>query len=147
MFGQLLETRVRRNLITDVAGVRVGHADDAKLGSGATVVLFDEPAVAAALRALRAGIAPTAGLVADLTALAGRYEQGVTAAGAPAADVRIAFYRRHSTLAVLAALGADPAEAARQAAWRAGSAIGGDFADQLRLEVLRRLIDRARGIR
>ena len=27
-----------RNLITDVAGVRVGHADDAKLGSGATVV-------------------------------------------------------------------------------------------------------------
>ena len=37
-----------RNLITDVAGVRVGHADDAKLGSGATVVLFDKPAVAAA---------------------------------------------------------------------------------------------------
>ena len=30
-----------RNLITDVAGVRVGHADDAKLGSGVTVVLFD----------------------------------------------------------------------------------------------------------
>ena len=30
------------------AGVRVGHADDAKLGSGATVVLFDQPAVAAA---------------------------------------------------------------------------------------------------
>ena len=37
-----------RNLITDVAGVRVGHADDAKLGSGVTVVLFDQPAVAAA---------------------------------------------------------------------------------------------------
>jgi D-aminopeptidase len=37
-----------KNLITDVAGVRVGHADDAKLGSGATVVLFDQPAVAAA---------------------------------------------------------------------------------------------------
>ena len=37
-----------RNLITDVAGVRVGHADDPKLGSGATVVLFDQPAVAAA---------------------------------------------------------------------------------------------------
>jgi D-aminopeptidase len=37
-----------RNLITDVAGVRVGHADDAKLGSGTTVVLFDQPAVAAA---------------------------------------------------------------------------------------------------
>jgi D-aminopeptidase len=37
-----------RNLITDVAGVRVGHADDARLGSGVTVVLFDKPAVAAA---------------------------------------------------------------------------------------------------
>lgn len=37
-----------RNLITDVAGVRVGHADDAKLASGSTVVLFDRPVVAAA---------------------------------------------------------------------------------------------------
>jgi L-aminopeptidase/D-esterase-like protein len=36
-----------RNLITDVAGVRVGHADDAKLGSGSTVVLFDQPTIAA----------------------------------------------------------------------------------------------------
>lgn len=35
-----------RNLITDVAGVRVGHADDAKAASGATVVIFDEPAIA-----------------------------------------------------------------------------------------------------
>jgi L-aminopeptidase/D-esterase-like protein len=38
---------VPKNLITDVAGVRVGHADDVKLGSGSTVVLFDQPAVAA----------------------------------------------------------------------------------------------------
>ena len=37
-----------RNLITDVAGVRVGHAGDARLGSGTTVVIFDQPAVAAA---------------------------------------------------------------------------------------------------
>jgi D-aminopeptidase len=37
-----------RNLITDVPGVRVGHAADEKLGSGATVVMFDKPAVAAA---------------------------------------------------------------------------------------------------
>jgi len=36
-----------RNLITDVAGVRVGHADDARLASGVTAILFDEPAVAA----------------------------------------------------------------------------------------------------
>jgi D-aminopeptidase len=43
-----LETVVARNLITDVAGVRVGHADDPKLGSGVTAVVFDKPAVAAA---------------------------------------------------------------------------------------------------
>jgi L-aminopeptidase/D-esterase-like protein len=36
----------RRNLITDVAGLRVGNADDATLKSGVTVVLCDEPAVA-----------------------------------------------------------------------------------------------------
>ena len=36
-----------RNLITDVAGVRVGNADDARLGSGTTAIMFDEPAVAA----------------------------------------------------------------------------------------------------
>jgi L-aminopeptidase/D-esterase-like protein len=35
-----------RNLITDVPGLRVGHAEDAGLGSGVTVVVFDEPAVA-----------------------------------------------------------------------------------------------------
>jgi L-aminopeptidase/D-esterase-like protein len=36
-----------RNLLTDIAGVRVGHADDAALASGVTAVLFDAPAVAA----------------------------------------------------------------------------------------------------
>ncbi|MEA2984792.1 MAG: hypothetical protein QOD94_1046, partial [Alphaproteobacteria bacterium] len=35
-----------RNLITDVAGVRVGHAGDARLGSGVTAIVFDAPAVA-----------------------------------------------------------------------------------------------------
>ena len=35
-----------RNLITDVPGVKVGHGTDLRLGSGSTVVLFDEPAVA-----------------------------------------------------------------------------------------------------
>jgi D-aminopeptidase len=34
------------NLITDVAGIRVGHADDARLASGVTAAVFDEPAVA-----------------------------------------------------------------------------------------------------
>jgi len=35
-----------RNLITDVAGLTVGHADDARLASGVTAIVFDEPAVA-----------------------------------------------------------------------------------------------------
>jgi L-aminopeptidase/D-esterase-like protein len=35
-----------RNLITDVAGLEVGNSDDAKLKSGVTVVLCEEPAVA-----------------------------------------------------------------------------------------------------
>ena len=35
-----------KNLLTDIAGVRVGHADDAALASGVTAVIFDTPAVA-----------------------------------------------------------------------------------------------------
>ena len=35
------------NLLTDIAGVRVGHADDAALASGVTAIIFDRPAVAA----------------------------------------------------------------------------------------------------
>ncbi len=35
-----------RNSITDIPGIRVGHAGDAKLGSGTTVIVFDAPAVA-----------------------------------------------------------------------------------------------------
>jgi D-aminopeptidase len=35
-----------RNLITDVPGVLVGHAQDDRLGSGVTAVVFEEPAVA-----------------------------------------------------------------------------------------------------
>jgi L-aminopeptidase/D-esterase-like protein len=35
-----------KNLLTDIEGVRVGHADDAKLASGVTAILFDQPAVA-----------------------------------------------------------------------------------------------------
>jgi D-aminopeptidase len=34
-----------RNLITDIPGLRVGQTGDAKLGSGATVVVFDAPVV------------------------------------------------------------------------------------------------------
>jgi D-aminopeptidase len=35
-----------RNLITDVAGLLVGNADDARLASGVTAIIFAEPAVA-----------------------------------------------------------------------------------------------------
>ncbi|TRL40608.1 P1 family peptidase [Rhizobium straminoryzae] len=36
----------RLNLLTDIDGVSVGHATDLALGSGVTVVVFDEPAIA-----------------------------------------------------------------------------------------------------
>jgi L-aminopeptidase/D-esterase-like protein len=36
-----------RNLITDVAGIKVGNAEDAGLASGTTAIVFDEPTVAA----------------------------------------------------------------------------------------------------
>jgi L-aminopeptidase/D-esterase-like protein len=35
-----------RNLITDIPGVRVGHAGDPKLGSGVTAIVFDEAVIA-----------------------------------------------------------------------------------------------------
>jgi L-aminopeptidase/D-esterase-like protein len=35
------------NLLTDIAGVRVGHADDKALASGVTAVMFDSPVVTA----------------------------------------------------------------------------------------------------
>src|ERR1700734_2623861 len=35
------------NLLTDITGVRVGHAGDAALASGVTAIIFDQPAVAA----------------------------------------------------------------------------------------------------
>ena len=37
---------VVRNLITDIPGIRVGHAGDAALASGSTVVVFDKAVVA-----------------------------------------------------------------------------------------------------
>jgi L-aminopeptidase/D-esterase-like protein len=36
-----------KNLITDIAGIRVGHADDSRLASGVTAIIFERPAVAA----------------------------------------------------------------------------------------------------
>src|SRR6201991_4319999 len=36
------------NLLTDIAGVRVGHAEDTTVASGVTAIIFDEPVVASA---------------------------------------------------------------------------------------------------
>ena len=36
-----------RNLLTDVPGVSVGHAEDLRLGSGVTVIAFERPVIAA----------------------------------------------------------------------------------------------------
>jgi L-aminopeptidase/D-esterase-like protein len=44
---KLWRKRIMENLLTDIAGVRVGHAGDAELASGVTAVIFDKPAVAA----------------------------------------------------------------------------------------------------
>lgn len=35
-----------KNLLTDIAGVRVGHAHDASIATGVTAIVFDKPAVA-----------------------------------------------------------------------------------------------------
>lgn len=37
------------NLLTDIEGLSVGHATDLQLGSGVTVVVFDEPAIASGI--------------------------------------------------------------------------------------------------
>jgi D-aminopeptidase len=36
-----------RHLLTDIPGIRVGHADDARAASGVTAIVFDEPFVTA----------------------------------------------------------------------------------------------------
>ena len=58
----------RRNLLTDVPGLRVGHADDLRLGSGVTAVLFDRPAVASiAIHGGAPGVRDTALLEPEMT--------------------------------------------------------------------------------
>ncbi len=56
------------NLITDVPGVRVGHAQDATLASGVTAVIFDAPAVASiAIHGGAPGVRDTALLEPEMT--------------------------------------------------------------------------------
>ncbi|MFY9656868.1 MAG: P1 family peptidase [Methylocystis sp.] len=77
------------NLITDVPGVSVGHAQDARLASGVTVVIFDAPATASiAIHGGAPGVRDAALLEPEMTveridalALSGGSVYGLDAAG------------------------------------------------------------------
>ncbi len=57
-----------KNLITDVAGLRVGNAHDARIASGVTAVLFDAPATASiAIHGGAPGVRDTALLEPGMT--------------------------------------------------------------------------------
>lgn len=72
-----------RNLITDVAGLTVGNAEDARLRSGVTVLLCDRPAVAAVdVRGGAPGTAETDAL--DLTCIAGGRVEALALSGGSA---------------------------------------------------------------
>jgi L-aminopeptidase/D-esterase-like protein len=85
-----------RNLLTDVAGIQVGHATDMVLGSGVTAVIFDQPAVASCVVLGGApGGRDTAMLEPEMTrqavdaiALAGGSAYGLDAAGGIQAALR-----------------------------------------------------------
>lgn len=58
----------RANLITDVPGLAVGHAEDPRIGSGTTAVLFDRPAIAGlAIHGGAPGLRDSALLEPDMT--------------------------------------------------------------------------------
>ena len=57
-----------KNLITDVSGLRVGHAHDEKIASGVTALIFDSPAVASiAIHGGAPGLRDTALLEPEMT--------------------------------------------------------------------------------
>ncbi|WP_374448884.1 P1 family peptidase [Stella sp.] len=72
-----------RNLITDVAGLAVGNAEDARVRTGVTVLLADRPAVAAVdVRGGAPGTSETDAL--DLTCIAGGRVEALVLAGGSA---------------------------------------------------------------
>mgnify|MGYP001765463902 CR=1 FL=1 len=87
-----------RNLITDVRGLRVGHAADAALASGVTAIVFDRPATASvSIRGGAPGGRDTALLDTDMTVetvdailLSGGSAFGLDAAGGAQAALRAA---------------------------------------------------------
>ena len=84
------------NLITDVPGIYVGHADDARRATGVTAILIDEPNTAAVtIRGGAPGSRDTAFLDLDMTAqglnavvLSGGSAYGLDAAGGVMAVLR-----------------------------------------------------------
>jgi L-aminopeptidase/D-esterase-like protein len=84
------------NLLTDVAGIAVGHATDFVLGSGVTAILFDRPAVAAVAVLGGAPGGRDTGLLApemtveavDAIVLSGGSAYGLDAAGGVQAALR-----------------------------------------------------------
>ncbi len=85
-----------RNLITDVRGLRVGHAQDARLASGVTALVFDTPAAASiAIHGGSPGVRDTALLdpamsvaAVDALALSGGSAFGLDAMGGVQAFLR-----------------------------------------------------------
>lgn len=85
-----------RNLITDVPGLRVGNAQDDRLASGVTVVVFDRPAAASiAIHGGAPGVRDTALLEPEMTVaavdalvLAGGSAFGLDACGGAMAALR-----------------------------------------------------------
>lgn len=64
-------TAAPRNLITDVPGLRVGHAGDGRLASGLTAIVFDRPAAASiAVHGGAPGVRDTALLEPEMTVAA-----------------------------------------------------------------------------
>jgi len=82
-----------RNLVTDVAGLRVGHAQDLALGSGVTAMIFDAPAAASiAVHGGAPGLRDTALLEPDMTV--GAVDALVLSAGRPSGSTPWAGCRR-----------------------------------------------------
>lgn len=87
---------LKANLITDVPGISVGHAEDARIGSGVTALIFDQPAVASvAIHGGAPGLRDTALLEPEMTVeridalvLSGGSAFGLDAMGGVAAYLR-----------------------------------------------------------
>lgn len=91
-------TDTGNNLITDVAGLRVGNADDPAAATGVTVVVFDEPAVASlAILGGGPGVRDTALLEPEMTveAIDALVLSGGSAFGLDAAGGAMSALARH----------------------------------------------------